>query len=228
MSIYALSDLHLSKSVGNKSMELFGSKWKDYEKKIDKNWRETVKDSDTVIIPGDISWAISLEDAYMDFKYLDSLPGKKIILKGNHDYYFNTITKMNKFLTDNNFNTINILNNDSYFVEGYNICGTRGWGNTTDITQDDRKIFNRELIRARLSLDSIKEENKEKPIIFATHFPPFENEFKSILEEYNVKICIYGHLHSEGHYMVKEGNINKIEYIMVSGDYTDFKLVKLN
>lgn len=228
MSIYAISDLHLSKSVENKSMECFGPKWKDYEIKIDKNWRKTVKDTDTVLIPGDISWASTLEEAYLDFKYLDSLPGKKIILKGNHDYYFTTLTKMNKFFKDNNFNTINILNNDSYFIEGHNICGTRGWGRTLDKTLDDTKIYKRELIRLRLSLDSIKKENTLKPIIVATHFPPFDPEFKNILKEYKVKLCIYGHLHDDGHYMVKEGIIDNINYIMVSGDYSDFKPIKLN
>lgn len=228
MAIYALSDLHLSKGVKDKSMEVFGKEWEDYEKKIDQNWKNTVTENDTVLIPGDISWALNLEDAYEDFSYLNSLPGNKIIIKGNHDYYFSTLTKVNKFLQDNNFTTIKILNNNSYFVEGYNICGFRGWGNTDDDTVDDYKVYQRELIRLELSLKSILEENKKYPIIVMTHFPPFRYEIKEILKKYNVKICVYGHLHGDGHYMIKEGNIDGVDYNMVSGDYTKFKLVKLN
>ncbi len=228
MAIYALSDLHLSKAIKNKSMEVFGEEWKDYETKIDENWKKTVTNEDTVLVPGDISWALTLEAAYEDFSYLNSLPGKKIIIKGNHDYYFSTLTKVNKFLKDNNFDTITVLNNDSYLVEGYNICGFRGWGNTDDDTVDDFKVYKRELVRLELSLNSIKEENKDKPIIVMTHFPPFRYEIKELFKKYNVKLCIYGHLHGDGHYMIKEGNIDGVEYKMVSGDYTKFELIKLN
>lgn len=228
MAIYALSDLHLSKAVKNKSMEIFGQEWKDYERKIDENWKNTVNKNDTVLIPGDISWALSLEEAYEDFSYLNSLPGNKIILKGNHDYYFSTLTKVNKFLEENNFDTIKVLNNNSYFVEGYNICGFRGWGNTDDDTVDDNKVYLRELIRLELSLKSIPEETKSKPIIVMTHFPPFRYEIKEMFKSYNIITCIYGHLHGEGHYMIKEGNIDGVEYKMVSGDHTKFELLKLN
>lgn len=227
MGIYAISDLHLSISMPDKSMDIFGDVWKDYEKKIEKNWKKTVKEEDTVIIPGDISWAMNLEDAYLDFEYINNLPGNKIILKGNHDYYFSTVTKLNAFLKENNFDSIQILQNNSYFIDGYNICGTRGWKFGVGSTKEDQKIYQRELIRLKLSLDSIKKENKDKAIILATHFPPFEYEFKNVLNEYKVKKCIYGHLHGEGHYMVKQGIEEGIDYIMVSGDYTGFKLIKL-
>lgn len=228
MAIYAISDLHLSKAVPNKSMELFGKDWENYEEKLDKNWRETVNKEDTVLIPGDISWALDLESAYEDFAYLDSLPGTKIIIKGNHDYYFSTLTKVNKFLKDNNFNSIKVLNNNSFFCEGYNICGARGWGNTENQVADDYKIYLRELTRLELSLKSIDEENRSKDIIVMTHFPPFRYEVKEMFKMYNVKMCIYGHLHGDGHYMIKEGLIDGVEYKMVSGDYTKFKLIKLN
>ena len=228
MAIYAISDLHLSKSVPNKSMELFGNDWDNYEELIDYNWKKTVKENDTVLIPGDISWAIDLKEAYNDFKYINGLPGKKIILKGNHDYYFSTLTKLNNFLKENHFDTISILNNNSYFVEEINICGFRGWGNTDDNEVDDYKIYQRELNRLEISLKSISDDNKSKPIIVMTHFPPFRHEIKEIFKKYNVIKCIYGHLHGEGHYMVKEGVIDNIEYIMVSGDYTKFRLKKLN
>ena len=171
---------------------------------------------------------MTLEEAKEDFLFLDSFPGKKIILKGNHDYYFSTLTKVNKFLEDNNFNTIKVLNNNSFFVENINICGFRGWGNTEDNKADDHKVYLRELVRLELSLNSISEENKDKDIIVMTHFPPFRNEIKELFKKYNVKKCVYGHLHGEGHYMVREGLIDDVEYKMVSGDYTKFNLVKLN
>ena len=228
MAIYAISDLHLSRAVPNKSMELFGKGWEDYERKIDENWKATVKDTDTVLIPGDISWALDLNSAYEDFAYINSLPGNKIIIKGNHDYYFSTLTKVNKFLEENKFNTIKILNNNSFCVEGINICGFRGWGNTEDNKVDDHKVYLRELVRLELSLNSIAEENKDKEILVMTHFPPCRLEIQQIFKKYNVSKCIYGHLHGEGHYMVREGLIDNVEYKMVSGDYTKFKLVKIN
>lgn len=227
MAIYGISDLHLSKAVPNKSMEHFGAAWDGYEQKLDENWKNTVKSADTVLIPGDISWAIDLESAYKDFEYLNSLPGTKIILKGNHDYYFSTLTKVNKFLQKNNFNTIKVLNNNSYMVENVNICGFRGWGSTEDGKVDDYKVYLRELVRLQLSLNSISEENKDKQIIVMTHFPPFRHEIKEIFKKYNVKKCIYGHLHGDGHYMVKEGIIDGTEYQMVSGDFTKFNLIEL-
>lgn len=228
MSIYAISDLHLSISKPEKSMQEFGDEWKDYEKRIEKNWKETVQQSDTVIIPGDISWAMTLDEAKPDFAFIDSLPGKKIIVKGNHDYYFSTLTKVKKFLSDNKFDSIDILYNNSFTVEDYNICGTRGWKYGTDTDADDDKVIDREVGRLKLSIDSIKEENKNLPIIVAIHYPPFNYKIKRVLEEYNVKKCIYGHLHGEGHYMVKQGMDNNVEYIMVGGDYTGFRLIKLN
>ncbi len=228
MAIYAISDLHLSKSVPNKSMELFGKDWENYEQRLDENWKATVKDADTVLIPGDISWGLDLNSTYADFAYIDSLPGNKIIIKGNHDYYFSTLTKVNKFLENNNFKTIKVLNNNSFCVENINICGFRGWGNTEDENIDDYKVYLRELIRLELSLNSISPENKSKDIIVMTHFPPFRYEIKELFKKHNVKKCVYGHLHGEGHYMVKEGIIDGVDYKMVSGDYTKFNLVKLN
>jgi len=228
MAIYAISDLHLSKAVPNKSMELFGKDWENYEQRLDECWRKTVTENDTVLIPGDISWAANLDDAYADFAYIDSLPGTKIVIKGNHDYYFSTLTKVNKFLQEKNLTTIKILNNNSFYVEDINICGFRGWGNTEDSSVDDYKVYSREIVRLELSLNSIEVENKNKDIIVMTHFPPFRQEIKELFKKYNVKKCIYGHLHGDGHYMVKEGIIDGVEYKMVSGDYTKFNLVKLN
>lgn len=228
MSVYAISDLHLSIGNKEKSMEFFGDKWKDYEKRIKENWEKTVKENDTVIIPGDISWSLKLEDSIEDFKFLNDLPGTKIILKGNHDFYFSTVKKVKEFFQKQGFDTIKILHNNSYIVENLAICGSRGWTNGADKENkcDDAKIFKRELGRLKLSLDSVKDKGKD--ILVAMHYPVTNIEFRKLMKEYNVKQCIYGHLHGEGHYMVFEGDIDGIKYTMVSGDYTDFKLKKLN
>lgn len=228
MAVYAISDLHLSIGNKEKSMELFGDKWRDYENRIKTNWEQTVKENDTVIVPGDISWAIRTEDAIEDFRFLNNLPGTKIIMKGNHDYYFSTVKKIGDFLKENNFNSIKILHNNSYIVENLIICGSRGWAPGADREEkcDNAKILKRELGRLKLSLDSI--EDKTKDIVVAMHFPVTNHEFKKLMKEYNVKQCIYGHLHGDGHYMVFEGDMDGIKYTMVSGDYTGFRLKKLN
>ena len=197
LSIFAISDLHLSFGV-DKPMNIFGKNWQDYEKKIEKNWREIVKSDDIVIIPGDISWGMTLNEALPDFKYINDLPGKKIILRGNHDYYFSTKTKLENFLKQNNLDTISILHNNAIDIGKYILCGTRGWGNTEGSDKVlDKKIIEREKIRLRLSLDEGKklQEQNNKDIIVAMHFPPFISNYQEILQEYNVKKCIYGHLH---------------------------------
>lgn len=229
MSIYAISDLHLSFNDSSKSMEFFGDDWKDYVKRIETNWKEVVKETDTVLIAGDISWANNLEEAKGDFRFINSLPGKKIIIKGNHDYYFSTMKKVQEFLENNDFNTIKILFNNSFVVENYAICGARGWGNIGETEEhiNNQKILSREIGRLNLSYNSLSKEDKNKDIIVLTHFPPFTYEFKNALKDIGVKKCIYGHLHGNGHYMVKEGLIDGIEYIMVSCDYTGFRLIKI-
>ncbi len=234
MSIYAISDLHLSFGV-NKPMNIFGKIWDNYEETIKENWLKTVTDDDTVIIPGDISWAMTLNESVKDFEYIDKLPGKKIILRGNHDYYFSTKTKMNNFFNNHGFKNFYVLHNNAYEVENYIICGTRGWGKTENNTLDqDNKIIAREENRLTNSLkegkkiqDELMQKGIKKDIIVALHFPPFISNFINIMEEYNVKKCIYGHLHGYGHSLVKEGTINNIEYIMVGCDYTGFKLIKI-
>ena len=187
MAIYAISDLHLSKAVPNKSMELFGKDWENYEQRLDENWRKTVKDTDTVLIPGDISWAIDLNEAYEDFAYIDSLPGNKIILKGNHDYWLSTMSKLKEFAKK--YNSISFLHNNSFEYEGIGICGTRGW--ITEPGQpEDIKVLNREVGRLKASIASSSASEK---IVFL-HYPPvFGNieckEITSVLEENNIKKC---------------------------------------
>ena len=223
MAIYALSDLHLSFGVKDKPMDIFGDKWNNYEKKIKENWNRVVKEEDTVVIAGDLSWAVYLEEALEDFNYLNELNGTKIILKGNHDYWWTTLNKMNEFLEKNNIKNVKFLHNNCYEIEDCIICGTRYWGYDED-TLDNVKIFNREIGRARLSLESAKSISPNKNIIFVTHYPPDNNIIKCA-KEYNVKYWIYGHVHSN-----YEENLVKIEGIdtfLTSGDYLNFEVLKI-
>ena len=194
MAIYAISDLHLAFGAPEKNMNVFGIKWQEYEEKIKKNWLENVKDEDVVIMSGDFSWATYLEDSKKDFDFLNSLPGKKYLLKGNHDYWWTTVKKMNDFIKQNKYENIYFLYNNSYDIGNYVLTGTRYWGYDED-TEDNEKIFNREILRAKLSLDEAKVLYPEKPIIFTTHYPPDEKIIDA-LKEYNIKIWIYGHIHT--------------------------------
>ena len=228
MSIYAISDLHLSYNT-DKPMDIFG--WKNYENKIKENWNSKVKESDLVILGGDFSWSMDLKDTYKDFEFIHKLTGKKILIKGNHDYWWGTLTKMKKYINEIGFNDINFLYNNSYEFEGKIICGTRGW-NFTDLQEDDEKIYNREIQRLKLSLeDAVKKYGTDKEIIVCLHYPPLKtneiSDFVRVMEEYNVTKCIYGHLHGPAHKFIVEKNIDNIQYIMTSCDYTNFDLVKL-
>ncbi len=234
MSIYVIGDLHLSFST-NKPMDIFGNNWEKHEEKIKKNWFEKVKENDTVILPGDFSWATYLEDTYEDFKYLNSLPGNKILLKGNHDYWWTTVTSMNKFIKEKGFKNINFLYNNSYLIEDKIITGTRGWVNSWK-SSENYKILKRENDRLKLSIEKgIKEFGNKKEIISFIHYPPFYKEsvvpdeinFIKTLKEYNVKKCYYAHLHGESHKEAIEENINEIEFKLISSDYLEFDLLKI-
>lgn len=234
MSIYAIGDLHLSFSQ-NKPMNIFGDNWNGHADKIRKNWIEKVNKEDFVVLPGDFSWAMYLKDTYKDFEYLEKLPGNKILLKGNHDYWWSGLSKMNEYLKENNFNNINFLYNNSYLVKDTIISGTRGW-NLTD-SEDNEKMLNRECIRLKLSLeDGINKFGRNKEIIVFMHYPPiskagisngYTKKYISIMKEYGVKKCYYGHLHGTSHSEAIEGNVDGIEFYLVSSDYLDFDLVKV-
>lgn len=230
MAIFAISDLHLSFGT-DKPMNVFGQVWENYEDKIKINWKSSVNENDIVILPGDLSWGITLKEAKKDFEFINNLPGRKIILKGNHDYYFSTKTKVEKYFKENGFNTISVLHNDAIETNECIVAGTRGWGKTESSDKAlDKKIILREENRLILSLEKakkIQEKSPDKQIIVAMHFPPFIGNFQKIMKDYDIKKCIYGHLHGYGHFMVKEGIIDGIEYKMVSCDYTKFNMVKL-
>lgn len=229
MSIYAISDLHLSFNT-NKPMDIFG--WNDYEEKISQDWRTNVKEEDLVLLAGDFSWEMKLENTYKDFQFINNLPGKKLLLKGNHDLWWTTLKRMREFLKEKEFNNIDFIYNNSYEFENYIIAGTRGW-NLVSENIDDKKIKDRELLRLENSiLDGIQKYGEDKPIIVCMHYPPLlkdlkNNEFTKILEKYNVKYCLYGHLHGKSHINVFDGIYNNVNYKMVSCDYTGFKLIKI-
>lgn len=236
MSIFAIADLHLSFNT-DKPMDIFGENWNNYEQKIKIDWLKKVKETDLVLLPGDFSWSMKLEDTYKDFEYINNLPGKKILLKGNHDYWWNTVKKMNEFIKNNNFTNIEFLHNNSFLYEDYIICGTRGW--TISDNEEDKKIFERELLRLELSLnDGINKYGKDKKIIVCIHYPPiiknntFQNdinfEIVKLLKKYNVKKCIYGHLHGKSHKEAVEKEISQIEFKLVSSDYLNFELYKIS
>ena len=212
MSIYTIGDLHLSFSQ-NKPMNVFGDNWNGHADKIRKNWIDKVKEEDYVILPGDFSWAMYLKDTYKDFEYLEKLPGNKILLKGNHDFLYN----------------------NAYLIENVLIVGTRGW-NLTD-SEENEKMLNRECIRLKLSIDyGINKFGNDKEIIVFMHYPPiskaglsngYTRKYIEILKEYGVKKCYYGHLHGSSHNEAIEGNVNGIEFYLVSSDYLNFNLVKV-
>ncbi len=235
MSIYVIGDLHLSFSQ-NKPMDIFGKNWEKHDEKIKNDWLSKVKKEDCVVLPGDFSWATYIEDAYLDFKYLNELPGKKILLKGNHDYWWTTVTSMKKFLEDNKFCNIDFLYNNSLEYEDKVFVGTRGW--SFQESENSRKMINRENQRLELSIqDAIKKYGNNKEIIAFLHYPPLisknllENnclEFYKTLKKYNIKRCYYGHLHGKSHAEAVIGNVEGIDFNLVSADYLDFKLLKIN
>ncbi len=235
MSIFTIADLHLSTlEATNKSMEVFGNRWTDYTKRLESNWRRLVSETDTVVIPGDISWALSLSEARSDLKFLDSLPGKKILGKGNHDFWWSTMKKHEEFFKTEDIKTISFLFNNAHLAENYIIAGTRGWYHDEDCgnqpgNADFEKLTNREALRLRTSLKEAKalqSLHPENEIIVFTHFPPFWNgkaseNIVSILNEFGIKRLYFGHIH--GNYTVApKFEYAGIEMNIISADYLSF------
>lgn len=209
MSLFTISDLHLSQNAAtNKSMEVFGKRWQNYTARLEKNWRALVTDEDTVVLAGDISWALSTEEAVEDFRLIESLPGKKIIGKGNHDFWWQTMRKLDAFKEANGFKSISFLYNNAFAVEDFIVAGTRGWFYDADCDNippetDFAKIVAREVGRLRLSLDEarrLKEQSPEKEILAFLHFPAVwsdktSEEILAVLKEYGITRCYFGHIH---------------------------------
>lgn len=234
MSIYTIGDLHLSFNE-DKPMSVFGEIWNDYEEKIKEDWNKKVKEDDLVVLPGDFSWSMYLKDTYKDFEYLNKLTGKKLLLKGNHDYWWTTVTSMRNYIKENNFINIDFLYNNSYKFEKNIIVGTRGWILSEE--SEAKKMINRESARLELSIqDALKEKEEDDEIIAFMHYPPIlksnvqkneMNEFIKVLKKYNIKKCYYGHLHSSSIKDAIEGVYFGIEFKLVSADGLNFKLEKV-
>ena len=227
MALYTIGDLHLSLGAP-KPMDVFGGKWIGYMDKLAEGL-SVIGPEDTTVLCGDLSWALGLENARADFAWIDRIPGRKIILKGNHDYWWSTAAKFYKFCQASGFSEQYILNNNCYEYDGWAICGTRGWFFEEERSgAHDAKVFNRELMRLEASL---KAAGKKEKLVFL-HYPPryrgYEcREIIGLLEKYEVRRCFYGHLHSDSHKLAIEGLYGGVEYRLVASDYTGFRPVKV-
>jgi len=239
VALFAIADLHLS-SDGSKSMEVFGSRWTDYMQKIKKNWTAVVDPEDTVIVPGDISWGLKLEDARNDLLFLDSLPGTKLIGKGNHDFWWSTASKMRAMMEENDIRSIRLLYNNAYLLDDCIVCGTRGWfveenQQHTVGSVDYNRIVNREVIRLRMSLDAARKLQRENgnnlPVLVFLHFPPVWNgfvcrEIVDVLHEYGIKSCYFGHIHGMYNHP-RSFDFEGISMTLCSSDFLDFSLMPI-
>lgn len=228
MSLFVIGDTHLSLST-DKPMDIFGG-WKNYMQRLEENWRSVVQPQDTVIIPGDVSWGMSLEQAKEDFLFLHRLPGKKILMKGNHDYWWATRAKMESFLEGNGLDSLSILHNNAVSVEGLSLCGSRGWMFEQG-QEHDKKIINREACRIRASLQDAQRFGEQEKVLFL-HYPPVFMqdsipEFFEVMNQYGVRRCYYGHIHSQGCRFAFQGEWCGVQLEMVSADYLRFMPKKI-
>ena len=223
MALYAIGDTPLSLG-SNKPMDVFGGGWEGYVDKLSAGF-SVVRPEDTVVLCGDLSWGMNLAEAQEDFAFLDALPGEKILLKGNHDYWWTTAAKMNRFFDENGFHSLHILHNNCHEYGPYALCGTRGWFYEET---GDQKVFHREVMRLEASLKAAGEREK----LCFLHYPPCYQgytcpEIMALLEEYGVKRCYYGHLHGGSHRLAVEGRYGEVEYHLVSADYVGFQPQKI-
>ena len=227
MALYAIGDLHLCLGAP-KPMDIFGGTWVGYMDKL-KVGLSKITEYDTTVLLGDLSWALGMDQATADFAWINTIPGKKIILKGNHDYWWTTATKFYKFCKDHDFKDMYILNNNHYEYEEWAICGTRGWFFEEERSgQHDEKVFRRELLRLEASLKSAGDRTK---IVFL-HYPPKYKgyecpEILELLQKYDVRQCFYGHLHGPSHGLALEGLYNGVDFRLVSADYLNFSPIKV-
>ena len=227
MALFVIADLHLSFGT-NKPMDIF-SGWNNYEKKLEEYWRYQIKEEDTVVIPGDISWAMNLDEALPDFEFIHNLPGKKLITKGNHDYWWTTISKMKNFLRDNHFDSIDFIFNNSFEVGEFCVCGTRGWF-FEETEMADPKIMAREFGRLEASLNYSKNPMLEQ-IVFL-HFPPIFGDYIcfeiiEILKRHKIKRCYYGHIHGNAAKNAFNGIYENIKFQLISSDFINFTPIML-
>lgn len=222
MALYAMGDLHLCLGA-HKPMDVFGGAWIGYMDKL-REGLSVIEPEDTTVLLGDLSWALDLEGAKADFGFIDAIPGRKIILKGNHDYWWSTAAKFCRFCEENGYSNQFLLNNNHYDCDGYAICGTRGWFFEEEKSgEHDEKVFRRELLRLEASLQSAG----EKPKLVFLHYPPRYKgyecpEILELLRRYGVRRCFYGHLHGASHALAMEGLWDGVEFRLVSADRLGF------
>ena len=227
MALYAIGDLHLCLGAP-KPMDIFGGAWVGYMDKL-KEGMSCITEADTTVLLGDLSWALDLDGAAADFAWINAIPGRKIILKGNHDYWWSTVAKFQKFCQQNGFENIHLLNNNAFEYEGISICGTRGWFFEEERSgQHDEKVFKRELLRLEASLKAAGDRQK---LVFL-HYPPRYKgyecpEILALLERYEVRQCFYGHLHGGSHKLAMEGQWDGVTFRLVAADYIGFTPVKV-
>ena len=227
MALYAIGDLHLCLGAP-KPMDVFGGAWVGYMDKL-REGLSVVTEEDTIVLCGDLSWALDLDEAREDFAFIDRIPGKKIILKGNHDYWWATAAKFRKFCDTNGFSNMQLLNNNCYEYGDYAICGTRGWFFEEERSgEHDEKVFKRELLRLEASLKAAGEKQK---LVFL-HYPPrykgyICQEILDLLEKYEVRRCFYGHLHGPSHKLAMEGLWDNVDFKLVAADYIAFTPIKV-
>lgn len=222
MKVYAIGDLHLG-FMENKPMDVFGDKWKEHTKRLQEAWKDQITEDDLVILCGDLSWAMRLEQAMPDLAYIHDLPGKKVCIKGNHDFWWEKIGVLNRLYAD-----VYFIQNTAYLSNDVAICGTRGWPILDEMQEEDKKIYLREYERLKLSLsDATKKGAKE--IIVALHYPPTNERkesslFTELIKEYPVSHVVYGHLHDERAWKASlKGEYHGTQYHLVAADYIDFK-----
>ena len=235
MSLFVISDLHLSFFPGaDKPMDVFGARWLQHAQRLEECWRAAVGEEDTVVVPGDISWALKMEDAKYDLDWVAALPGHKILLKGNHDLWWNGITRLNRM-----YDNMTFLQNDHVHAEGCYICGTRGWltPDNEDFKEDDGKIYRRELLRLESSLKSAADAREaagnDDPILGMLHYPPVSDVsrfsgFQQLFDDYGVRDVYYGHIHGdEGFRSCIKGEVHGIDYHLVSLDYLNCQPLRI-
>lgn len=229
MSLFVIGDLHLSFGV-NKPMDVFGG-WENHTQILEKAWREQIAPTDTVVLAGDSSWGMTMEDALPDFQWIHALPGEKIILKGNHDYWWTTMSKMTAFFEQNQLSSLHILHNNCYAYENFGICGTRGWVNIDKEEPANAKVIAREAQRLDVSIAAAEQQGLT-PIVFL-HYPPIYGDncnygILEVLWKHQISDCYYGHLHGSGsHRYAVCGERDGVKYHLISGDYIQFSPVKI-
>ena len=221
MALYAIGDLHLSLSV-NKSMEVFGPAWENYHARIE-DALGILTEEDTLVLAGDTSWGMNLQEAEADFRFLDRFPGRKLLVKGNHDYWWCTAAKFNRFCAEKGIRTLSLLHNNCAFYEDYALCGTRGWFWEEEQRPHDAKVLNREVMRLETSLQAAE----GRPILCFLHYPPIYQgyecpEILAALEKYPVEQCCYGHLHGAAIRRRLEGKRGSTDFSLISADYLGF------